>query len=135
MKINSILETCIYSDDLEASEHFYREIPGLTFLSREPGRHVFFRCGSSVLLIFNPEKTMEIGGNLPPHGSRGPGHLAFGAPSGEIREWKAFLEKNKIPIEHDTTWPGGGRSIYFRDPSGNSIEITTPTIWSIDESE
>ncbi|MGD9900373.1 MAG: VOC family protein [Calditrichaceae bacterium] len=134
MKINSILETCLYSDDLDASEYFYKNIMGLEFLSREPGRHVFFRCGSSVLLIFNPEKTTEAGGNLPPHGSKGPGHLAFGVSTNKIPEWKASLEKNKIVIEHDTTWPGSGRSIYFRDPSGNSIEITTPTIWSISES-
>lgn len=135
MKINSILETCLYSDDLAASEHFYKDILGLEFISRESGRHVFFRCGSSVLLIFNPEKTRETGGNLPPHGSFGQGHLAFDVPAGEIQKWKSYLEKKKISIEHDTAWPGGGRSIYFRDSSGNSIEITNAGIWPLDESK
>jgi hypothetical protein len=32
-------------------------------------------------------------------------------------------------------WPGGGRSIYFRDPAGNSVELGTPAIWAIDDEE
>ena len=46
--------------------------------------------------------------------------------------WKAHLEALKIAVEADFEWPsfgkssGGGRSIYFRDPSGNSIENGIP---------
>ncbi|MEE9589465.1 MAG: glyoxalase/bleomycin resistance/extradiol dioxygenase family protein, partial [Hyphomicrobiaceae bacterium] len=32
----------------------------------------------------------------------------------------------------DFEWPGGGRSIYFRDPSGNCLEIAEPRIWGFD---
>jgi len=34
-------------------------------------------------------------------------------------------------IEADFTWPGGGRSIYFRDPAGNAIEFAEPRIWGL----
>ena len=29
------------------------------------------------------------------------------------------------------TWPGGGRSIYFRDPAGNCVELVTPGVWGL----
>ena len=36
-----------------------------------------------------------------------------------------------IAIEADFTWPGGGRSIYFRDPAGNCLELAEPAIWKL----
>jgi hypothetical protein len=32
-------------------------------------------------------------------------------------------------IEKEFGWPRGGRSIYFRDPAGNSVELVTPGLW------
>ena len=29
----------------------------------------------------------------------------------------------------EVPWPEGGRSIYFRDPAGNSLELAPPTLW------
>ena len=26
-------------------------------------------------------------------------------------------------------WPNGARSLYFRDPAGNSVEIAEPRLW------
>jgi catechol 2,3-dioxygenase-like lactoylglutathione lyase family enzyme len=34
-----------------------------------------------------------------------------------------------IAVEAEVTWPGGGRSLYFRDPAGNSLEIAEARIW------
>jgi catechol 2,3-dioxygenase-like lactoylglutathione lyase family enzyme len=61
----------------------------------------------------------------------GQGHLCFAADAGEIEAWKAALEARGIAIEADFEWPNGGRSIYFRDPSGNSIEFAEPRIWGL----
>ena len=47
--------------------------------------------------------------------------------------WRTHLEQNGVVIEREITWPKGGRSIYFRDPGGNSIELASPKIWGIDE--
>ena len=41
------------------------------------------------------------------------------------------LREKGIAIEADFVWPGGGRSIYFRDPSGNSLEFGEPKIWGL----
>ena len=61
-----ILETCLYVDDLRAAEHFYRDVLGLVVVRRQTGRHVFFRCGRSMLLIFDPTATAMS----PPPGRR-----------------------------------------------------------------
>ena len=34
-------------------------------------------------------------------------------------------------IEKEVEWPKGGRSLYFRDPAGNSVELVTPGVWGL----
>ena len=68
---------------------------------------------------------------VPPHGAIGQGHLCFAATAEEISDWKSHLKSRGITIEADFEWPNGGRSIYFRDPSGNSIEFAEPRIWGL----
>jgi catechol 2,3-dioxygenase-like lactoylglutathione lyase family enzyme len=136
MTPSAILESALYVTDLAAAETFYGKVLGLEFISRADGRHVFFRCGRGVLLLFNAAAT-EIappaGARLPvpPHGARGPGHLCFQANAQEIDGWKAALQAKGVVIEADFEWPNGGRSIYFRDPSGNSLEFAEPRIWGM----
>ena len=57
MQPGGILEAALYADDLEAAEAFYTGVLGLSVLARVEGRHVFFRCGLGVVLLFNPEAT------------------------------------------------------------------------------
>ena len=58
--ISGILETVLYAADLDAVEGFYRDILGLDLFTKVPGRHLFYRCGNQVLLIFNPEATRTL---------------------------------------------------------------------------
>lgn len=136
MQPSAILESALYVTDLDAAAEFYAQIMGLERIAGAEGRHVFFRCGQGVLLLFNAQATRvpaAPGARLPvpPHGAVGEGHLCFAATGVEIERWKARLEELKIVIEADFEWPNGGRSIYFRDPSGNSIEFAEPRIWGL----
>ena len=132
-QLNAILETCLYVDDLPAAEAFYSAVLGLECFGRQEHRHVFFRCGRQMLLLFNPETSelIEPDSEIPPHGSRGPGHLAFAVAPAELDAWRDRLRKAGVAIELEFDWPQGGRSIYFRDPAGNSLEFATPSIWGI----
>ncbi len=123
-----ILETCLCVDDLTAAEKFYSEVLGLTVHSRQTGRHVFFRCGRGMLLLFNPEQS-RLPGDIPAHGTHGAGHVAFSADEAELPAWRMHLEGHGVAIERLHSWPGGGHSLYFRDPAGNSLELATPRIW------
>ena len=51
-----------------------------------------------------------------------------GAPAitaAEIDAWRKRIEGRGVAIEADFEWPGGGRSIYFRDPAGNVLGVWT----------
>src|SRR5262249_10147659 len=120
MKPAGILETVLYAKDLSAAEAFYRDVLGFEPFARAAGRHLFYRCGDQVLLIFNPEATTVPPARgalpVPPHGMVGAGHICFRAPGAEIDAWADRLAAKGVAIEADFEWPGGGRSIYFRDP-------------------
>jgi len=81
-----------------------------------------------VLLIFNPALT-AVDGKAPPHGAQGPGHVTFAMAAAEAPAWRAWLGEQGVAIEREVAWPGGGLSLYFRDPAGNSLELATPTLW------
>lgn len=134
MKLTQILETCLYVEDLAKAEQFYSEILGFELYSKADGRHIFFRCGNSMLLLFDPRKTMEHGKSVPPHGAYGEGHVAFSVSEKELAAWREHLAAHNIAIESEITWPGGGKSIYFRDPDNNSLELATPQTWNFSQS-
>ncbi|QND49356.1 glyoxalase/bleomycin resistance/extradiol dioxygenase family protein [Rhizobium lusitanum] len=130
-----ILETALYADDLDAAEAFYGGILGLEKISRGGNRHVFYRCGPGVLLIFNPVETVTPPEPdalpVPPHGTKGHGHVCFRLSGDNIETMAERLKAAGVTIESDFHWPNGGRSIYFRDPAGNSLECAEPRIWGI----
>jgi catechol 2,3-dioxygenase-like lactoylglutathione lyase family enzyme len=129
MRVERVLETCLYTDDLETAQRFYSRVLGLQPFSFQKDRHVFFHCGPNVLLIFNPEQTRGNESIVPGHGAIGPGHVAFAVPEEDLESWLRHLSEQGVEVEREVSWPGGGRSIYFRDPYGNSVELATPGIW------
>ncbi len=137
MHPHAILETVLYATQLDRAVEFYRDVIGLTPFVREANRHVFFRCGHAVLLLFNPDTTSTVqttvgGASIPLHGARGAGHVAFGVTAAELPGWRAHLTACGVAIEADVEWPSGGRSIYVRDPAGNSVELATPSVWGLE---
>ena len=131
MKVKAVVETAIYVDDLEAAEDFYRRVLGLRVMGKEPGRHVFFQVGeASVLLAFRAETTLK-GDPLPAHGASGPGHFALGIEAKSLDAWRKLLQAQGVALEKEVEWPKGGRSIYFRDPAGNLVEVVTPGVWGL----
>ena len=128
-RIERVLETCLYAEDLGAAADFYEGVLGLAVFSRVEGRHVFFRIGEAMFLIFRPQAT-AVTTEVPSHGAHGPGHVAFAATSAELDGWRRRLQERGVAIEREVEWPRGGRSLYLRDPAGNSVELATPDIWA-----
>ncbi|MHC4063430.1 MAG: VOC family protein [Planctomycetota bacterium] len=133
MKVHEILETAVCADDLEAARRFYGSVLGLEAFAAEAGRHVFFRCGARVFLVFRPEATLDPASPVPTHGAKGPGHVAFAVRQSELVRRKSHLADHGVEIEAEVEWPTGGKSLYLRGPAGNSVELTSPSIWNIDE--
>ena len=130
----AILETVVYCEDLDAARQFYEGVIGLPLVSREPGRHLFFCVGGSMLLVFDPRKTSEatvhVGDQaIPRHGAGGASHFAFQVDPSQFDAIRANLDEHDVALESEIDWPGGGHSIYCRDPGGNSVEFATRTLW------
>ena len=133
--IAGTLESALYAPDLDAAEAFYGGTLGLPVVTRQAGRHVFFRVGASILLIFNPAATAkgpppDARLPVPGHGATGPGHYCFAVARDDLDRWRAYLEGEAVAIEADFHWPNGARSIYVRDPAGNSVEFAEPALWA-----
>ena len=92
-------------------------------------------AGRNVLLLFPRGGTAEPfavpGGVIPPHGGSGQAHFAFSIASEDVEPWQRHLESEGVPVESVVNWPGGAKSIYFRDPDGNLAELISPGFWAI----
>lgn len=120
--IEAVARTSIYVDDIDQAEAFYRDVLGLKVIEKGPERSVGFQVGNDVLMAFNPETTLKDD-MPPPHGARGPGNFALSVFAEAMDGWRRRLEGHGVAVEKDVAWPRGGRSIYFRDPAGNSVEL------------
>lgn len=81
-------------------------------------------------MVFEPDATRHPrpGNKLPAHGSTSQGHVCFhAADSGEKDRWRRHLAEQGIAIQAE--WADGGRSIYIRDPAGNSVACAEARIW------
>ncbi|WP_154718857.1 VOC family protein [Ciceribacter sp. T2.26MG-112.2] len=134
--LEGILETALYAADLDAAEAFYGGVLGLEKVTRQANRHLFYRCGPGILLIFNPAETAKPvpAGALPvpSHGATGPGHVCFRVRGEQIEGLVERLQAAGVQVESDFCWPNGARSIYFRDPAGNSLECAEPRLWNLE---
>lgn len=133
-KVDRVLETALYVDDLDRAAAFYADVLGLASLYADE-RLRAFAAGNSVLLLFRRGGSLETvtmpGGTIPPHDGSGPLHVAFAIGADELAGWEERLRARGIPVEGRTDWPRGGRSIYFRDPDGHLLELATPGLWRI----
>jgi|CXWL01.1.fsa_nt_gi catechol 2,3-dioxygenase-like lactoylglutathione lyase family enzyme len=125
-----IHETCLYAEDLAAMVRFYTTVLGLRKVSEMAGRGFTLRVDDkSVLLIFNPEETKQPHPQVPRHGAVGPGHCAFTINRDDLYEWRNHFAAHGVYIEREVTWESGAKSVYFRDPAGNSIELIAGELW------
>jgi catechol 2,3-dioxygenase-like lactoylglutathione lyase family enzyme len=57
--------------------------------------------------------------------------VAFAVAEAELPAWRERLGAAGVEVEAEIEWPRGGRSLYVRDPAGNSVELATPRIWGL----
>ena len=134
-RLDGVLETSLYVEDVDRSVSFYRDLFAFEELfhgTRGAGlsvadRHVLllFRKGGSV------EPIVTERGTIPPHDGTGDLHLAFAVPKDSLPGWEARLAEQGIEVEARYNWELGGQSVYFRDPDGHVIELVTPGCWTI----
>ena len=91
-KIDGVLETCLYCDDIPAAHAFYERVFGLTAMIVED-RIVALDAGPNhVLILFKrggtPGPVPVAGSFIPPHDGGGPQHFAFAIAPESYDAWK-----------------------------------------------
>jgi len=131
--VRHMLETALYCDDLEGTTRFYREFLGLAPLFADARLTALDAGHGSVLLLFRRGGSTAPmpfpGGIIPPHDGAGPVHIAFAVGAADLEAWERRLTDAGIAIDGRVHWERGGRSVYFRDPEGHSVELATPGTW------
>jgi catechol 2,3-dioxygenase-like lactoylglutathione lyase family enzyme len=134
-KLDGVLETALYTDDMARARAFYEGVLELKPIFADNRLCAYGVAERSVLLIFRrggATQTVTIpGGTIPGHDGAGPLHMAFSIGKDELPRWERQLAAHGVAIEGATDWSRGGRSIYFRDPDGHLLELATPGLWSV----
>jgi catechol 2,3-dioxygenase-like lactoylglutathione lyase family enzyme len=134
--VTGILETALYVADLDRSLEFYSRVFGFRTIVKQAGRLYALRVAEGqVLLLFQhgccTEPLDVPGGRIPPHGGNGILHFALRIEKPQIEAWRDRLRDLDIPVSSEVEFPGGARSIYFRDPDDHVVELATADIWDI----
>lgn len=128
-EIVRIYETVLYGD-VSSLARFYVDVLGLRLVDGPDELAAALRVpDGAMLLVFDPERAGQPGRPVPTHGAAGPGHIAFHIPHGELDVWRETLLERGVAIDRDVEWPSGARSLYVRDPAGNSVELTEDELW------
>jgi catechol-2,3-dioxygenase len=104
--------------DLAACERFYCEILGLRVVWRPDADSVYLTSGSDNLALHRQQEEPRVAG-------RGLDHIGFALPRAcAVEAWHAFLVAHGVPIvTAPRTHRDGSRSLYCRDPDGNTVQL------------
>lgn len=131
--VTHVLETALYVSDLQRSQDFYQSLFGFDALLRDDRMCALAVPGQQVLLLFHEGASIHPSytpfGKIPPHDTHGTQHVCFAISEESWRQWEERLVAADLAIESRLVWPQGAVSIYFRDPDGHSIELSTPRLW------
>ncbi len=132
-RLRSVAETALDVDDVERAQTFYTTVFNLPVLVANPRFCALAVTTENVLLLFqrggSDDPVHVPGGVIPPHGSYGPAHFAFGIAKKDVEWWRQHLISHGIAIYSEVQWPLGGLSLYFHDPDGHVGELATPGVW------
>jgi catechol 2,3-dioxygenase-like lactoylglutathione lyase family enzyme len=133
--VHGILETALYVEDLQRAAAFYRRLFNFPTLLDSERLIALDVAGRNVLLLFKEGATSEPfatpGGVIPGHVGAGANHFAFSIALEDFGPWQQRLDAEAVAVESVVSWPGGTKSIYFRDPDENLVELITPGFWGI----
>nr|WP_208415341.1 VOC family protein [Xanthomonas euroxanthea] len=131
--MQGVLETGVYVADLQRACAFYARVLGVDAMYCDARMAAYAIAPGQVLLLFLQGSTTATvtlpGGTIPPHDGSGRTHYALAIATDALAAWEAHLQACNVPIEGRTQWPGGGQSLYFRDPDEHLLELATPGLW------
>jgi lactoylglutathione lyase len=121
LPIRSLDYTVIFARQMAKMREFYGTIMGFPLHRELSPRWVEFRVGSSILAL--TERNSRFNDPAPPLGVLSL-QLAFRVAPHEVDLCAATLtERGVLIVDPPTDQPFGHRTLFFRDPDGNVLEI------------
>ena len=124
-RIDGGSQTVLLVEDVERAAEFYGKCLRLEARDGDPGRFAEFDTGDGGALML-----VKRDGSLAPMAvptEHDPADtITFSIPVEGYGMWKKWFEKRGVPIERETTWVHGGKSLFVRDPDGRRLEFKTP---------
>lgn len=120
-QIRQIDYTIIFARDMDAMRHFYETIMEFPLLRKLSDRWIEYRLGSTTLALTTHGGRFS---DAPPAQGTLSLQLAFRVPPQAVAGCAAALEAKGVRlVSLLTDQPFGHRTIFFRDPDGNVLEI------------
>lgn len=134
-KLTSVDHVGLACRDPDLSARFVEEIlggvelfrAGYDELDRKLGRlrHIFYHVGTTLVEVVENEDRKSY---ADPASKNTNPHWAFGATPENLAAFVKHLDREGIPYDGPRSHTGvSAVSVYFRDPDGNNLEVTT---WS-----
>jgi lactoylglutathione lyase len=118
--IRQIDYTVVFTRDMDAMRHFYGTVMEFPLLRTLSERWIEYRVGSTTLALAVPGRF----GDAPPAPGAAALQLAFRVPPAMVAACAAALEVKGVKLlSPPTDHAFGHRTIFFRDPDGNVLEI------------
>ena len=119
MNLHTLDYVILLCEDLASMKTFYHEVLGLP-IERDWGNWIELRAGA-VLVTLRPRGRPYDGPGI--GGSAGV-QLAFRVEPADVESCFAELLQNEVEIlEPPRDWDYGHRTLFFKDPEGNILEI------------
>lgn len=128
-KATGIVEAALYVDDVPRAVKFYETVLGFETIALDERLTAMSVGGRQVLLVCKRGASANIADV--PHDATGQQHIAFSAAESDMDAWAARLREYGVAIDRDRRWERGGRSLYFHDPEGHTLELASPGVWTV----
>ncbi|MFN4309852.1 MAG: VOC family protein [Ferrovibrio sp.] len=111
----------VFVRDMAAMRHFYEQVLGFPLIRELSPRWIEYRIGPNTLALALPGLTAKDAPT--PQGSAAL-QLAFKVAPAEVDQCADELLRQGIPLLiPPTDQPFGHRTLFFRDPDGNLLEV------------
>lgn len=119
--IRAIDYTVIFVRDMEAMRRFYEDILGFPLIRELSPNWLEYRVGDNTLALSRPGRTAD---DAPiPHGTAAL-QLAFKVSPPEVDQCADELVRKGVALlSPPTNHAFGHRTLFFRDPDGNLLEV------------
>ena len=119
--IRAIDYTVIFVRDMAAMRRFYEDVLGMSLLRELSANWIEYSLGPNTLALAKPGRTAADAPT--PEGSASL-QLAFRVSASEVDACAdELLRQGVVLLSPPTDQPFGHRTLFFRDPDGNLLEI------------